>query len=102
MQSYHDLGGTAAGPVPLEEHEPLLWEKRVEALMVLVKLRGLQSTDENRRALESLGGEVYHSLSYAERRILALCNNLVAKGVFTIDELGAKLSEIEQREDPLP
>lgn len=102
MHSYHDLGGTPAGPIPQEEHVALLWEKRVEALLTLVKKHGLQTTDENRRALESLGGEVYHSLSYSERRILALSNNMIAKGVFTIDELGAKLSAIEQRKDPLP
>ena len=102
MHGYHDLGGTPAGPIDQDEHPALLWEKRVEALLTLVRRRGLLNTDENRRALESLGAEVYHSLSYSERRILALSNNMIAKGVFTIDELGAKLSEIDQRKDPLP
>ena len=102
MHSYHDLGGMPAGPVDRAEHEALLWEKRVEALLTLVKKRGLQTTDENRRALESLGAEVYHGLSYSERRILALSNNMIAKGVFTIDELALKLSDIDQRKDPLP
>jgi hypothetical protein len=102
MHGYHDLGGTPAGPVPQDEHDALLWEKRVEALLTLVKKKGLQSTDENRRALESLGAEVYHSLSYSERRILALSNNMIAKGVFTIDDLALKLSALEQRQDPLP
>jgi hypothetical protein len=102
MHSYHDLGGTPAGPIEKEEHEALLWEKRVEALLTLVKKHRLQSTDENRRALESLGADVYHGLSYSERRILALSNNMIAKGVFTIDELAAKLADIEQRKDPLP
>jgi nitrile hydratase subunit beta len=102
MHAYHDLGGTPAGPVSREEHELMLWEKRVEALLILMRRKNVLTTDENRRALESLGAEVYHSCTYAQRRILALANNLVAKGVFTIEELAARLAEIERREDVLP
>src|SRR3982751_5223330 len=102
MHAYHDIGGTPAGPIEQDEHPVMLWEKRVEALLTLVRKRGLLTTDENRRALESLGAEVYHSLTYAERRILALSNNMIAKGVFTIDELAAKLADIDQRKDALP
>ena len=102
MRAYHDLGGAPAGPVPQEEHELQLWEKRVEALLVLLTRRHILRVDENRRALESLGGEVYHSISYAERRILAMSNNLILKGIISVDELAAKLAEIERRADPLP
>jgi hypothetical protein len=102
MHGYHDLGGTPAGPIEKEQHELQLWEKRVEALLLLMKRRQIQSSDENRRALESLGAEVYHALTYSERRILALSNNLIAKGVFSIEELAAKLQQIEQRKDQLP
>lgn len=102
MQSYHDLGGTPAGAVPQAEHELQLWEKRIEALLVLLTRRKILRVDENRRGLESLGGELYHSLSYAERRILAISNNLILKGIVSVDELAAKIADIEQRADPLP
>jgi hypothetical protein len=102
MHAYHDLGGTPAGPVARDEHDMPLWEKRVEALLVLMRRRRLITTDENRRALESLGADVYHGSTYAERRILALSNILIAKGAFTIEELSGKLAEIEQRSDVLP
>ena len=102
MQSYHDLGGTPAGSIPQAEHELQLWEKRIEALLVLLTRKKILRIDENRRALESLGGEVYHALSYAERRILAMSNNLILKGVVSVDDLAAKIAEIEQRADPLP
>jgi hypothetical protein len=102
MQGYHDLGGTPAGPVPQAEHDLQLWEKRVEALLVLLTRRKILRIDENRRGLESLGAEVYHSLSYAERRILAISNNLILKGIFSVDELAAKLAEIDARKDALP
>jgi hypothetical protein len=102
MRAYHDLGGTPAGPVPRQEHELQLWEKRVEALLVMLTRKQILRVDENRRALESLGEEVYRSLSYAERRILAISNNLILKGVFSVEELAAKIADIEQRTDPLP
>ena len=102
MRAYHDLGGTPAGPIDKEEHELQLWEKRVEALLVLMTRRKILRVDENRRGLESLGNETYFSLSYAERRMLSISNNLILKGVITVDELAAKIAEIESREDPLP
>jgi hypothetical protein len=102
MRAYHDLGGTPAGPVPKEEHELEHWEKRIEALLVLLTRKKILRVDENRRGLESLGNETYFSLSYAERRMLSISNNLILKGVLTVDELASKIAEIEAREDPLP
>jgi hypothetical protein len=102
MKGYHDLGGEPAGPVPKEDHELQLWEKRIEALLVLLTRRKILRIDENRRGLESIGKDVYMSLSYAERRILSVSNNLILKGVITVDELASKLAEIERRADVLP
>jgi nitrile hydratase subunit beta len=102
MRAYHDLGGTPAGPIDKEEHELQLWEKRIEALLVLMNRKKILRVDENRRGLESLGNETYFSLSYAERRMLSMSNNLLFKGVITVEELAAKIAEIESREDPLP
>jgi hypothetical protein len=102
MKAYHDLGGTPAGPIDKAEHDLQLWEKRIEALLVLLKNKNILRVDENRRGLESLGSEVYFSLSYAERRMLSMSNNLILKGVITVDELAHKIAEIESRKDPLP
>jgi hypothetical protein len=102
MRAYHDLGGTPAGPIDREEHELQLWEKRVEALLVLFTRKKILRVDENRRGLESLGNETYFSLSYAERRMLSMSNNLILKGVLTVEELASKIAEIEARKDPLP
>jgi hypothetical protein len=102
MKAYHDLGGTPAGPIDRAEHDLQLWEKRIEALLVLLKNKNILRVDENRRGLESLGSDVYFSLSYAERRMLSMSNNLILKGVITIDELVHKIAEIESRKDPLP
>ena len=102
MRAYHDLGGTPAGPIDKEEHDLQLWEKRVEALLVLLKNKDISRVDENRRGLESLGENIYFGMSYAERRMLSISNNLIMKGVITVEELAAKIAEIESRQDPLP
>jgi hypothetical protein len=36
MKGYHDIGGEPAGEIPKQEHEMLLWEKRVEAMLLLL------------------------------------------------------------------
>ncbi|MDB5862351.1 MAG: putative nitrile hydratase, beta subunit [Betaproteobacteria bacterium] len=102
MRAYHDLGGTPAGPIDRNEHELQLWEKRIEALLVLLTRKKILRIDENRRGLESLGNETYFGVSYAERRMLSMSNNLILKGVITVEELAAKIAQIESRVDPLP
>ena len=102
MKGYHDIGGTPAGPIDRKEHELQLWEKRVEALLVLLNRKKIMRLDENRRGLESLGAEVYFDHTYAERRMLSISNNLILKGLITVEELAAKIAEIEARKDVLP
>jgi hypothetical protein len=102
MKGYHDMGGEPAGPIDTANHELALWEKRVEAMLVLLRSRGILVTDEGRRALESLGANVYLDSSYAERRIMAAANNLIAKGVLTVEDLARKLAEIDRRKEQLP
>lgn len=102
MKNYHDMGGESDGPIDRDEHEPLLWEKRVEAMLAILTQKGLLTTDESRRSLESLGAEVYLNSTYAERRIQSAANNLIHKGIFTVEELSRKLVEIERRKEQLP
>ena len=100
MRAYHDLGGRPAGPIDRSEHQYAPWEKRVHALMILLSdpCRRVLTVDELRRGIESLGAEEYDRLNYYERWIASLANTLLQKGVFTADELGRKLAEVEARE----
>src|SRR5262245_52794774 len=101
-KGYHDMGGEPAGPIDRTEPELALWEKRVEAILVLLRSRGILITDESRRALESLGADVYLNATYAEKRIMAAANNLILKGVISVEELAHKLADIEKRKEQLP
>ena len=102
MRNYHDMGGQPAGPIDREEHELALWEKRVEAILAVLARKGLTRSDEGRRALETLGAERYLDSTYAERRIQACANNMILRGVISVDELAAKLAEVERRTEQLP
>jgi len=102
MKGYHDIGGDPAGEIPRHEHEMLLWEKRVEAMLLLLSQKGLLRIDENRRGLEAVGAEIYHGAGYAQRRILSISTNLIAKGLVSIEEVAARVADIEQRKDVLP
>ena len=94
---WHDMGGTAAGPVPDASHDFALWEKRVDALMVLCSGLGLFTVDGLRRVLEDMGPDAFASRSYYDRWIAAICQNLIEAGTFTTAELAERMAEVEAR-----
>ena len=99
MRGHHDMGGLPAGPVEKSEHDYALWEKRVDALMVLLSSTGrnLLNVDELRRNIESIGGDAYETMSYYERWIFSIAQTMIQRGVISIDELNRKMAEVEAR-----
>lgn len=95
----HDIGGLAGAPIELSEHEAAFWEKRVDAILMLLvgEPRRLITVDELRRGIEQLGAGAYERLSYYERWIASITALLLEKGVITVDELGRKIAEVEGR-----
>ena len=77
----HDMGGLPAGPVDRAEHDHVLWEKRGDALMMLLgnQKRGIIKVDELRWGIEQLGPGAYDDMSYYERWIASITNTLLAK-----------------------
>jgi Nitrile hydratase beta subunit len=99
MRGHHDMGGLPAGPVEKSEHDYALWEKRVDALMVLLSQQGrnLLNVDELRRNIESIGGDAYETMSYYERWIFSITQTMIQRGVISIDELNRKMADVEAR-----
>jgi len=91
------MGGQPAGAVQRTEHEYALWEKRVDALMVLLSRVEALSADELRRHIEGLGAAAYEKLSYYERWMHAITQTLLERGVLSSDELGRRMADVEQR-----
>lgn len=94
---WHDMGGLPAGPVETDEHDFALWEKRVDALMVLCSSKGFFTVDGLRRALEDMGEDAFEKYSYYERWIAAINQNLIEHGAYTIEELGQRMEDVATR-----
>jgi len=89
------MGGSPAGPVDRGQHEVEDWERLADAINGALEGRGLQTTDQLRRAIESL--EDYRDLSYYERWTAATERLLVEKGVLTSKGIDERAAEIERR-----
>ena len=94
---WHDMGGDAAGPVPSEQHDFSLWEKRVDALMVVASTKGHFTVDGLRRVLEDMGPEAFETMTYYERWIASVNQNLIEAGVYTTAELAQRMSDVAKR-----
>jgi hypothetical protein len=103
-RAHHDMGGLPAGPVDRSEHEAAFWEKRVDAIMMLLsgKQRQLMRVDELRRGIESLGPDAYDKLGYYERWIASIAGLLVEKGVLTQQEIDARIAQLRSRREGKP
>ncbi len=94
---WHDMGGLDAGAIDRAEHDYALWEKRVDALLVIASSRGHFTVDGLRRALEDMGEQAFETMSYYERWIAAINQNLVEAGVYSLEELGARMQAVKAR-----
>ena len=96
MPRVHDRGGWPdAGPINKAEHNCALWEKRTDALLMLLAspAKKVLRVDELRRAIESLPPEAYERMSYYERWISAIETLVIEKGILTKEEIDKKAEE---------
>lgn len=92
-----EFGGLPAGPINRAEHELDPWEKRCHALADVLDFHKIINTEEKRRGVEALGGEMIVKLSYYERWIVAFANILFQKSVLTPEELARRMEEVSDR-----
>lgn len=97
LRGCHDLGGLPAGKVDRSEHDYADWERRVDAMAVLLSGKRRLTVDERRRAIETLTPQAYDALSYYERWVIALGQTLIQRGVITSAELAGKMLEVGKR-----
>lgn len=101
-RSHHDMGGLPAGKVEPGEHDYAEWERRVDALMMLLTgvVGGKQrmTVDELRKNIEAIGPEAYDTMTYYERWVVSLTQTMLQRGLITTEDLTKKLAEVEQRD----
>ena len=96
-RGHHDLGGLPAGKVGRDEHDYELWERRIDAMAVLLGSNKLLTVDQRRKNIEALPPEMYDSLSYYERWLMSLAQSLIERGLITTSELSKKMLEVGAR-----
>ena len=94
---HHDMGGLPAGEVKPTVHDYDEWERRIDALSVLLGKEKHITVDERRKAIESLPPDAYDTMSYYERWTAALAQTLLQRGVITTEELARKMAEVDAR-----
>ena len=65
--------------------------------MVLCSGKGYFTVDGLRRVLEDMGEEAFETMSYYERWIASINQNLVESGAYTTEELAAQMAEVKAR-----
>jgi len=102
-RGHHDMGGLPADRVVPSEHDYAEWERRVDALMVLLSgVKGgapRMTVDELRKNIEAIGPEAYDKMSYYERWVTSITQTMIQRGIVTTDELGRKMEEIRARRE---
>ncbi|NDG49268.1 MAG: nitrile hydratase subunit beta [Rhodospirillales bacterium] len=88
--THHDLGGNPKYRcTAVEPENPALndFDKRVDALRVVLREKGLITTDEQRLKIESLPPEEYFGLSYYEKWLKAMAAVLVSRGIVSWEDV---------------
>jgi nitrile hydratase len=93
------MGGSPGGSIDRDQHEVEDWERLADAINGALGAKGFQSTDELRRAIESL--EEYRDLSYYERWVAATEKLLLEKGILSSEEIDERAASIRRRWDGL-
>lgn len=89
-----DIGGDPAGAIPREEREPLFWERQMIATYNVLQVHGILVTDEIRRTVEEMSKEEYNASTFYGRRLDALADIVISKGIFTAEELKERTHDI--------
>ena len=96
-RGHHDMGGQPADKVEPTEHDYAEWERRVDAMVQLLRLGGKITVDEIRKNIEALPPEAYDKLAYYEKWVTSLTQTLIQRGVISTAELGRKMEEVQKR-----
>ncbi len=97
QQRPHDLGGSAAGSIATEEHEITFWEQRIDAMVSLMRAKGVLSDwAELRAGIEALSPEDYESLGYYERWAISAAEIAIRNKLLTREQLEQRIEQLMQ------
>ena len=65
--------------------------------MIIASSKGHFTVDGLRRVLEDMGEEAFETMTYYERWIASVNQNLIEAGAYSLTELSAKMAEVQAR-----
>jgi hypothetical protein len=98
-RAVHDVGGLDFGPIDRTEHDLAMWEKRVDAMLILLigPKKGAFKIDAMRRVIEDYGQQQYDATTYYEKWVRAIRNLVVEQGIVTAAEVDQRMDEVRRR-----
>jgi hypothetical protein len=98
-RAVHDVGGLDFGPIDRDEHDLTLWERRVDAMMILMYAKkGCFTVDAMRRTIEDYGQQTYDKTTYYEKWLKALRNLVIEQQVLSADEIDQRMRDVAARQ----
>lgn len=89
-RAHHDMGGVSkflCEPIDTGAHALTQFDREVDAIRGILGAKGVMSVDELRRGIEAIPEEQYAQLSYYQRWIRSIADNLLVRGVISEAEL---------------
>jgi nitrile hydratase subunit beta len=93
-RAHHDIGGVAkfmCEAVDLAPHALGDFDRDVDALRGVLGAKQIMTVDELRRGIEAIPEAEYHRLSYYQRWMRSIAENMLRKGIIDEAELRAAL-----------
>ncbi len=90
-------GQPSEEPIDRSEHGMSDWERLTNALVGVLRHRGVINVDELRRGIEAMAADEYEACGYYERWSASLETLLVEKGLLTAAEIDARAAEVKRR-----
>ena len=97
-RAVHDVGGLDLGPIDRHEHDLALWEKRGDAMAILLVApqRRAFTLDAKRRVIEAFAEQEYDNTAYYEKWIRAIRNLLIEGEIVTREEIETKVAVVRK------
>ncbi len=93
-RAHHDMGGVSkflCEPIDTGAHTLTQFDREVDAIRGILGAKGVMSVDELRRGIEAIPEGEYARLSYYQRWVRSIADNLLTRGVISEAELRAAL-----------
>ena len=92
MERVADLASTSneddlLQPIDRHVEQYAYWEQQIDALLSLLRRKGIMNVHKLRQGIESIDKELYNKLSYYERWAISIAKHCLETGILTQDDL---------------